>query len=94
MARSGNTSTAHIVITMEGKGAQNVMKALQQQAHGVRKELEAMEKAGQMDTDDYKDKIKELKALERAIGQNKTAYIDLDKVVKGLNKTTLRDLQR
>jgi TP901 family phage tail tape measure protein len=94
MAKSGNTSTAHIVITMEGKGAQNVMKALQQQAHGVRKELEAMEKAGQMDTDDYKDKIKELKALERAIGQNKTAYIDLDKVVKGLNKTTLRDLQR
>ena len=89
-----NTSTAHIVITMEGKGAQNVMKALQQQAQGVRKELEAMEKAGQIDTDDYKDKIKELKSLERAIGQNKTAYIDLDKVVKTLNKTTLRDLQR
>ena len=93
MAKS-NTSTAHIVITMEGKGAQNVMKALQQQAQGVRKELEAMEKAGQIDTDDYKDKIKELKSLERAIGQNKTAYIDLDKVVKTLNKTTLRDLQR
>ena len=93
MAKS-NTSTAHIVITMEGKGAQNVMKALQQQAQAVRKELEAMEKAGQMDTDDYKKKIDELKALERAVNQNKTAYINLDSVVKNLNKTTLRDLQR
>lgn len=94
MARLGNTSTAHIVITMEGKGAQNVMKVLQQQAQAVRKELEAMEKAGQMDTDDYKKKIDELKALERAVNQNKTAYINLDSVVKNLNKTTLRDLQR
>lgn len=94
MAKKSNTSTAHIVITMEGKSARNVMKAIAQQAQNVRKELVAMEQAGKMDTDEYKDKISELKSLERAVQQNKTAYIDLDRTVKNLNKTTLRDLQR
>lgn len=94
MARKSNSSTAHIVITMEGKGAQNVMKAIAQQAKKTRDELEAMEKAGKIDTDEYKDKISELKSLERAINQNKNAYIDLDRVVKNLNGTTLHNLQR
>lgn len=93
MAR-GNTSTAHVVISMEGQQAINLMQAMQRQAKNTRKELEAMEKAGQIDTDDYKQKKKDLESMERAIRANRTAYIDLDKTVKNLNKTTLGQLQK
>lgn len=93
MARS-NTSTAHVVISMEGQQAVNLMQAIQRQAKNTRKELEAMERAGQIDTDDYKEKKKDLESMERAIRANRTAYIDLDKTVKELNKTTLGQLQK
>lgn len=93
MAR-GNTSTAHVVISMEGQQAVNLMKALQNQVKRTRQELEAMERAGQMDTDDYKNKQKELQSMERAIRANRTAYIDLDKIVKNLSGTTLGQLQK
>ena len=93
MARP-NTSTAHVVISMEGQQAVNLMQAIQRQAKNTRKELEAMERAGQIDTDDYKEKKKDLESMERAIRANRTAYIDLDKTVKELNKTTLGQLQK
>ena len=93
MARS-NTSTAHVVISMEGQQAVNLMQAIQRQAKNTRKELEAIERAGQIDTDDYKEKKKDLESMERAIRANRTAYIDLDKTVKELNKTTLGQLQK
>ena len=93
MAR-GNTSTAHVVISMEGQQAVNLMKALQNQVKRTRQELEAMERAGRMDTDDYKNKQKELQSMERAVRTNRTAYIDLDKIVKNLSGTTLGRLQK
>lgn len=93
MAR-GNTSTAHVVISMEGQQAVNLMKALQAQAKRTRQELEAMERAGQTDTQDYRDRTKELQSMERAIRANRTAYIDLDKVVKNLGGQTLGQLQK
>lgn len=83
-----------MVISMEGQQAINLMQAIQRQAKQTRKELELMEQSGQIDTDDYKQKKKDLESYERAIRQNKNAYIDLDKTVQNLNKTTLRDLQR
>ena len=79
---------------MEGQQAVNLMQAIQRQAKNTRKELEAMERAGQIDTDDYKEKKKDLESMERAIRANRTAYIDLDKTVKELNKTTLGQLQK
>ena len=93
MARA-NTSTAHVVISMEGQQAINLMQAVQRQAKQTRKELELMEQTGNAHTDEYKQKKKDLESMERAIRQNKNAYIDLDKTVQNLNKTTLRDLQR
>lgn len=79
---------------MEGQAAINVMNAIQQKAKDVRRELDALENAGLTDTDQYRDKVKELNALQRAVNQNRTAYIDLNHVVANLEKTTLRNLQR
>lgn len=93
MARA-NTSTAHVVISMEGQQAINLMQAMQRQAKQTRKELELMEKSGRMKTDEYKQKKKDLDSMERAIRANRTAYIDLDKTVGKLNKTTLGQLQK
>lgn len=78
---------------MDGKSAVSVMRALQQAAAKTRKELEQMEKAGQIDTEDYKKKAEELKAMNTAINQNKHAYIDLKQIVDNLSGTTLRNLQ-
>lgn len=89
-----STSTAHVVVTMDGKQAVNLMKQLQQQATITRKELEAMEAEGAKDTVQYKDKADGLKSMTSAINQNKNAYIDLKKIVDNLSGTTLNDLQR
>ena len=94
MGKSGNTSTAHIVITMEGKAAQETMTLLSKKAQQLRADLEAMEQAGQIDTEDYKKTVEELNRVQRAINQNRTAYINLKNIVANLNKTTLRELQR
>ena len=94
MGRSSNPSTAHVVFTMEGKAALDVMNSLRKKAKEVRAELEAMEQAGQVDTEDYKKKVEDLKMMERSIRQNKDAYVNLDETIRNLNKTTLRDLQR
>lgn len=94
MARAGNTSTAHVVITMEGKQALDFMNQLQQQAQHTRQELQQMEAAGQQGTDDYKDKVEELKRLERAVQKNRSAYIDLNQVVNNLQNTSLLKLQK
>lgn len=94
MGRSSNPSTAHVVFTMEGKAALDVMNSLRKKAKEVRAELEAMEQAGQIDTEDYKKKVEDLKMMERSIRQNKDAYVNLDETIRNLNKTALRDLQR
>lgn len=94
MARIGNTSTAHVVITMEGKQALDHMKMLRNQAISLRGELEAMEKVGMQDTDQYKTKVEDLKRTERAIRQNKSAYIDLNDAVNNLSKHSLAYLQK
>ena len=93
MAR-GNTSTAHVVISMEGQQAINLMQALQRQVKKTREELEAMELAGQTDTDEYKQKTKDLASMERAVRANRTAYINLKDVVNNLSGTTLGKLQK
>ena len=94
MARIGNASTAHVVITMEGKQALDHMKMLRNQAISLRGELEAMEKVGMQDTDQYKTKVEDLKRTERAIRQNKSAYIDLNDAVNNLSKHSLAYLQK
>ena len=94
MARIGNASTAHVVITMEGKQALDHMKMLRNQAISLRGELEAMEKVGMQDTDQYKTKVEDLKRIERAIRQNKSAYIDLNDAVNNLSKHSLAYLQK
>lgn len=92
MAR--NTSTAHVVITMDSKQAVDMMKVLQRQSQQLRKELDEMQSMG-LGPDDkqYKQKLDEFKAVNKAIRSNTTAYIDLDEVVKELSNTTLRKLQ-
>lgn len=93
MARQ-NTSTAHIMVTMDGKQAVNLMSLLQRQAVETRKKLEAMKTSGMEGTDAYKKLLDELKAAERVINANRTAYIDLNKIVNNLGGTTLGQLQK
>ena len=93
MAR--NTSTAHVVITMDGKQAKDMIAGLQKQIKQTRDELDQMQQIGiSPDDKQYKKKQDELRAMQKAVNQNKTAYIDLDKIVNELNKTTLVQLQR
>ena len=93
MAR--NTSTAHVVITMDGKQAKDMIAGLQKQIKQTRDELDQMQQIGiGPDDKQYKKKLDELKAMQKAVNQNNTAYIDLDKIVNELNKTTLVQLQR
>lgn len=93
MAR--NTSTAHVVITMDGKQAVDMISGLQKQIKKTRDELEQMQQIGiGPDDPQYKKKLDELKAMQKAVNQNKTAYINLDKIVDELSKTTLAQLQR
>lgn len=93
MAR--NTSTAHVVITMDGKQAKDMIAGLQKQIKQTRDELDQMQQIGiGPDDKQYKKKQDELRAMQKAVNQNKTAYIDLDKIVNELNKTTLVQLQR
>lgn len=91
---ASKTSTAHVVITMDGKQALDAMSSIQAKAKEVRKELEQMELSGQQGTEDYNKKHKELQMLERAIRQNNKAYIDLGDVVNKLEKTSLLRLQK
>ena len=93
MAKS-NPSTAHVIFTMEGKAALNEMERLRKHAKDLRKELESLEKSGQVDTEDYAKKAEDLKKTTRLINQNKDAYVNLDETVKNLTNTTLRKLQR
>lgn len=93
MAR--NTSTAHVVITMDGKQAVDMMKGLQRQVQQTRNELNQMQQMGiGPDDPQYKKKLDELKAMQKAVNQNRTAYINLQDIVDNLNKTTLAQLQR
>lgn len=95
MGRQGNTSTAHIVITMEGRQAQQVMDQLQNRAKVLRLELARMEQAGiPQDDKRYQKRLEELRMTERAVSQNRFAYINLGNIVKNLSGTTLRELQR
>ena len=93
MAR--NTSTAHVVITMDGKQAVDMISGLQKQIKKTRDELEQMQQMGiGPDDPQYKKKLDELKAMQKAVNQNRTAYINLQDIVDNLNKTTLAQLQR
>ncbi|MDD3038906.1 phage tail tape measure protein [Bacteroides sp.] len=92
MAR--NTSTAHVIITMDGKQAVNLMTALQRQAKQTREELEAMEQQGLQGSDDFAKKAAELKSMESAIRANRSAYINLKEIVENLSGITLGKLQR
>lgn len=94
MAARSNTSTAHVVITMDGKQAVNLMSSIQKQVTDLTNKLKQMEQAGQIDTDVYKQASEELKTLQRAVNSNRTAYIDLEKVVNNLSRTTLGQLQK
>lgn len=93
MAR--NTSTAHVVITMDGKQAVDMIKVLQKEINQTKLDLEKMQEDGILPDDpQYKKKQDELKAMQKAVNQNRTAYIDLADVVDNLNKKTLAQLQR
>ena len=94
MAKANNPSTAHIVITMAGQQAINYMSTLAKKAEETRAELEKMKAAGQVDTTEYKMAVQELKKMDRAVQQNKSAYIDLNETVNNLSKHSLGYLQK
>jgi TP901 family phage tail tape measure protein len=96
MAKGGNTSTAHIIITMEGKQAINFMSSLKAKANEVKKELDNMESMGYNsgNSEKYKELESELNGLNRAIKQNKAAYIDFNEIMNNLSGTSLKRLDQ
>lgn len=93
MANNNRASKAHVIITMDGKQAVEVMEKLRNQAKALRDQLTDMENQGQIDTDQYEDAKNELRQVQTVLNQNKRAFLDLDDVVKNVSKKSLRDLQ-
>lgn len=89
-----NPSVAQVRITMDGKNALNVIKALQKSAKDLRKRLTELESAGKIDTDEYKQAADELKAVDSAARQCAKGYLDLKEVMNNLSGQTLRKLQQ
>lgn len=94
MAGNRSSSSAHVIITMDGSQAKRVMDMLKAQAESLKASMEAMENAGEVDTDQYKEAASNLKSVETAIRQNVNAYINLDNIVKNLSGTSLRTLSK
>lgn len=94
MAGNRSSSSAHVVITMDGSQAKRVMDMLKAQAASLKASMEAMQNAGQIDTDQYREVVSNLKSVETAIKQNNKAYVELDDIVKKLDKTPLRTLSK
>lgn len=88
---SSNTK-AHVSIVLDGVEAQRVLNALKNQASQVREEMAKMEQAGQIDTKEYKELSRTLKALEGDYRKNSKQLSDLDVVMKNLSTQTSRQL--
>ena len=94
MAKS--TSRAHIIITADGKAAQNVITVLNNESKKLKEQIQqaVQQQRHLSDPKGFKELQAQYRSVRSAVNQNKNAYIDLNQVVKNLSGTTLHNLQR
>lgn len=91
MART-NTARAESIVTLNGKAAESALEALKTKAKEYRKEIDAASKAG--DDTKVKKLTAELKSTESAMRSVKQQTFDYNSVLKNLNGSSLRDLEK
>lgn len=84
--------TAVASVTLDGKAAGEEIKRLKKSAAELRKELKDLKIAG--DKTGYEQKKRELDFINKQIIATKRSTWDLDKVMKNLNGSSLKDLER
>lgn len=87
-----NPETARAIIDLDGQTAQAELNSLQNKAKDLRGELNRLNKEN--DLAGYKAKEKELKAVNDQMKQYKKNVFDVTKVLKDLNGSSLKDLQK
>jgi len=87
-----NTEIAKAVIDLDGQQAGQELKDLENKAAELRKELNRLNKEN--DLAGYKKKEAELKQVNKQMGQYKSNITDVTRVLKNLNGTSLKDLER
>jgi TP901 family phage tail tape measure protein len=90
MANVNETAVASV--TLDGAAAGEQIKQLKKQAAELRKELKEMKIAG--DKTGYENKKRELDEITKKTDQAKRSTWDLQQVMKNLNGTNLKDLER
>lgn len=90
---------SHVVITMDGKHAQNVMDALRKQAESTAQSMSKMTELkpdkNQWTADEnraFRELENQLKSINKAIRDNEKGFIDIDKVVANLATTSKQEL--
>lgn len=90
MANVNETAVASV--TLDGAAAGEQIKQLKKKAAELRKELKEMKIAG--DKTGYENKKRELDEITKKTDQAKRSTWDLQQVMKNLNGTNLKDLER
>lgn len=91
MART-NTARAESIVTLNGKAAESALEALKTKAKEYRKEIDAASKAG--DDTKVKKLTAELKSTESAMRSVRQQTFDYNSVLKNLNGSSIRDLEK
>ncbi len=85
-------TTANIVLTVNGKQAQKMMTTLEKEAQRLEKQIAKAATAGDKAT--MKRLQRELNATKRAMEQLKGTAFDVDSVLRRLDKSSPKELQR
>ncbi len=85
-------TTANIVLTVNGKQAQKMMTTLEKEAQRLEKQIAKAATAG--DKASMKRLQRELNATKRAMEQLKGTAFDVDNVLRRLDKSSPKELQR
>ena len=87
-----NNQLVKTTLLLDGKSPEAVLKTLSAQANKLEKDMGAALRAG--DTKKIKEIDREYKSIAKQLGQIKAATLDVDKVMKNLNGTSMKDLRK
>ena len=88
---ASNTETATSKVILDGQQAEDELKQLKKLAQETRQEYEKMKLA--KDPEATK-KLKEWETLDKQVKKSSQSFFDLNTVIKNLNGTSLKDLQK
>lgn len=91
---ANKTDYAKVVVDSDTEGAQREINRLEKEAEETKKALDSMKKSGKVDLSEYKKTEQQYKRQKREIGKLKKETYDYSKVVKDLNGSSYKELQR